>query len=149
MAIVTFITNLFMSLLWYYAVYFFLKSMSVKWNPVCNSPIYFLGIISFLSCRALLKVAYFFLYLWGKIFKETVSRDFLLLVFYKFPPSPRVSHLDRFKFFGKFAEKFASQGAPPVSTTPVANLPAVSTTPAAKFAIGVVDTGDKFCHPFL
>ncbi len=32
----------------------------------------------------------------------------------------------------KFAEIFASQGAPPVSTTPVANLPPVSTTLAAK-----------------
>jgi hypothetical protein len=66
--------------------------------------------------------------------KGTVSRDFLLLVFFmnQFPPSPRVLHLDRFEFFQKFAEIFASQGAPPVSTTPVANLPPVSTTPAAK-----------------
>jgi hypothetical protein len=63
----------------------------------------------------------------------TVSRDFLLLVFFmnQFPPSPRVFHLERFVFFQKFAEIFASQGAPPVSTTPVANLPPVSTTPAA------------------
>ena len=86
----------------------------------------------------------------------------------QFPPSPRVFYLDRFKFFRKFAEIFASQGAPPVSTTPVANLPPVSRTPAAKlppvstpeanlpsvsatpaanfyniFAI-VVDTGGKF-----
>ncbi len=47
----------------------------------------------------------------------TVSRDFLLLVFFmnKFPPSPRVSHWDRFEFFRKFAEIFASQGAPPVA----------------------------------
>ncbi len=79
--------------------------------------------------------------------KGTVSRDFLLLVFFmnQFPPSPRVFHLDRFEFFRKFAEIFASQGAPPVSTTPVANfstifasvvdtaanLPPVSTIPAA------------------
>ncbi len=49
----------------------------------------------------------------------------------QFPPSPRVFHLDRFEFLRKFAEIFASQGAPPVSTTPVANLPPVSTTPAA------------------
>jgi hypothetical protein len=63
-----------------------------------------------------------------------MSRDFLLLVFFmnQFPPSSRVFHLDRFEFFRKFAEKFASQGAPLVSTTPVANLPPVSTTPAAK-----------------
>ena len=92
--------------------------------------------------------------------KGTVSRDFLLLVFFmnQFTPSSRVFHLDRFEFFRKFAEIFASQGAPPVSTTPVENLPPVSTTPAAKlppvsttpvanffpiFAC-VVDTGGKF-----
>ena len=73
----------------------------------------------------------------------------MLLVFFmnQFPPSPRVFHLDRFDFFRKFAEIFASQGAPPVSTTPVANLPPVSTTLlklVAKFAAGVVDTGGKF-----
>jgi hypothetical protein len=72
----------------------------------------------------------------GLIFglKGTVSRDFLLLVFFmnQFPPSPRVFHLDHFDFFRKFAEIFASQGAPPVSATPVANLPPVSTTPVAK-----------------
>jgi len=68
-----------------------------------------------------------------KKLKGTVSRDFLLLVFFmnQFPPSPRVLHLDRFEFFRKFAEIFANQGAPPVSTTPVANLPPVSTTPVA------------------
>ncbi len=51
-----------------------------------------------------------------------------------------------------------SQGAPPVSTTPVANLPPVSTTPATKLPpvltipvanfytifASVVDTGGKF-----
>ncbi len=91
--------------------------------------------------------------------KGTVSRDFLLLVFFmnQFPPSPRVFHLDRFEFFRKFAEIFASQGAPPVSmtpvaklppvlTTPVANLPPVSATPVANFSsifASVVDTGGK------
>ncbi len=47
----------------------------------------------------------------------------LILVFSmnQFPPHPRVFHLDRFEFFRKFAEIFASQRAPPVSTTPVAN----------------------------
>ncbi len=91
--------------------------------------------------------------------KVTMSRDFLLLVFFmnQFPPSPRVSHWDRFKFFRKIAEIIASKGAPPVSATPVANLPPVSTTPAAKlppvsttaaanFATSfasVVDTGGK------
>jgi hypothetical protein len=104
----------------------------------------------------------------------TVSRDFLLLVFFlnQFPPSPRVSHLDRLEFFRKFAEIFASKGAPPVSTTPVANLPLVERrrlkncrryqrhrrqilppvslvllTPVANFATSfasVVDTGGKF-----
>ncbi len=41
-------------------------------------------------------------------FKGTMSRDFLLLVFFmsQFPRSPRVS---RFEFFLKFAEIFASQ----------------------------------------
>ncbi len=92
--------------------------------------------------------------------KGTVSRDFLLLVFFinQFTPHPRVFHLDRFEIFRKFAEIFASQGAPPVSTTPVANLPPVSATLAAnfytifasvfdtggKFATGVNDTGGKF-----
>jgi hypothetical protein len=73
-------------------------------------------------------------------------------------PCPRVLRLDRFDFFRKFAEIFASQGAPPVSTIPVANLPPVSATPAAnsytifasvfdtggKFATGVNNTGGKF-----
>jgi hypothetical protein len=65
----------------------------------------------------------------------------------QFPPRPRVLHLDRFEFFPKFAEIFESQGAPPVSTTPVANLPPVSATPAANFYTifaSVVDTGGKF-----
>ncbi len=70
----------------------------------------------------------------------------------QFPPSPRVSHYDRFEFFQKFAEIFASKATPaailpPVSTTPAANLPPVSTTPAANFATSfpcVVDTGGKF-----
>jgi hypothetical protein len=89
-----------------------------------------------------------------------VSRDFLLLVFFmnQFPPSPRVFLFDRVEFFRKFAEIFASQGAPPVSmtpaaklppvsTTPVANLPPVSATPVANSSTifaSVVDTGGKF-----
>jgi hypothetical protein len=83
------------------------------------------------------------------ILKGSVSRDFLLLVFFmnQFPPHPRVFHLDRFEIFRKLAEIFARQGAPPVSTTPVANLPPVSATPAANFYTifaSVVDTGGKF-----
>ncbi len=75
----------------------------------------------------------------------------MLLVFFmnQFPPSPRVFHLDRFEFFRKLAEIFASQGAPPVSTTPVANLPPVSATPVANFSsifAFVVDTGGKFAN---
>jgi hypothetical protein len=51
--------------------------------------------------------------------KGTVSRYFLLLVFFTnhFPPAPEYPNKDRFKFFQKFAEIFASQDAPPVSTT--------------------------------
>jgi hypothetical protein len=62
----------------------------------------------------------------------------------QFPPHPRVFLLDCFEFFRKFAEIFASQGAPPVSTTPVANFPPLSATPAANFYTifaSVVDTG--------
>jgi hypothetical protein len=65
----------------------------------------------------------------------------------QFPPSPRVFHLDHFENFRKFPEIFASQGTPPVSTTPVANLPPVSATPVANFFpifSSVVDTGGKF-----
>jgi hypothetical protein len=83
------------------------------------------------------------------MFKGTVSRDFLLLVFFmnQFPPSPRVFHLDRFEFFRNFAEIFASQGAPPVSTTPVANFSSIFASvldTGGKFATGVNDTGGKF-----
>ncbi len=55
--------------------------------------------------------------------KGTVSRDFRLLFSFmnQFPPSSRVYHDGRFKFFRKFAELFAAQGLPPVSLTPVAN----------------------------
>jgi hypothetical protein len=72
-------------------------------------------------------------------FKGTVSRDFLLLVFFmnQFLLSPTVFHSDRFKFFRKFAEIFASQGAPLVSTTLVEKK--ISTSIAC-----VVDTGGKF-----
>jgi hypothetical protein len=47
-------------------------------------------------------------------------------------------------------EIFASQGAPLVSTTPVANLPPVSTTPVANFDTVsiVVDNDDKFATGF-
>jgi hypothetical protein len=89
-------------------------------------------------------------------FKGTVSRDFLLLVFFmnQFPPAPEYSIKTISNFFKKFAEMFASRGAPLVSLIPVAichrrllHRCQLSTTQAelvAKFAAGVVDTGGKF-----
>jgi hypothetical protein len=65
----------------------------------------------------------------------------------QFPPRPRVLHLVRFEFFRKFAEIFANQGAPPVSTTPVANFYTIFASvvdTGGKFATGVNDTGGKF-----
>jgi hypothetical protein len=90
----------------------------------------FFGTNSIKSWNAASKIK--FLISGANSIKGTVSRDFLLLVFFmnQFPPNPRVSHKDRFKFLRKFAEIFASQGLPPVSKTPVANLPPMSTTPA-------------------
>ncbi len=55
------------------------------------------------------------------------------------PKPPKITS-GSFRIFSG-VEIFASEGAPPVSTTPVANLP-----PAANFATGiagVVDTGGK------
>ncbi len=87
----------------------------------------------------------------NRSFKGTVSRDFLLLVFFmnQFSHSPRVFHLDRFEFFRKFADIFASQGAPSVSTTltPVANFSTIFASvvdTGGTFATGVNDTGGKF-----
>jgi hypothetical protein len=92
----------------------------------------------------------------------------------QFPPSPRVFHLDHFKFFQKFTEIFAIQGAnlstsfasvvindtgseyassfndaggklPPVSPTPATNLPLVSFTPPRRQNNGRnYQTADKF-----
>ncbi len=78
----------------------------------------------------------------AELFKGTVSRDFLLLDFFmnQFPPSPRVSHYDRFEFFQKFAEIFASQGAPPAN---VATSFASVVDTGGKFATGVNDTSGK------
>ncbi len=58
------------------------------------------------------------------------------------PPSPLKITLGSFMFFRKFAEIFASQGAPPISMTPVENLPPVSTTPAAIFATDTTVVND-------
>ncbi len=62
-------------------------------------------------------------------FKGTVPRNFRLQVFFmnQRPPSPWVSQKGRFKFFLKFAEIFATQGAPPVSLTSVANRKSLQT----------------------
>ncbi len=59
----------------------------------------------------------------GQQVRGTMSRDFFLQVFFMNhpPPSPWKKHEGHFEFFRKFSEIFASQGAPPVSTTPVAN----------------------------
>ena len=65
----------------------------------------------------------------------------------QFPPSLRVFHLDRFEFFRKFAKIFASQVAPPVSATPVANFFPIFASivdTGGKFTTGVNDTGGKF-----
>jgi hypothetical protein len=65
----------------------------------------------------------------------------------QFPPSPRLSHYDRFEFFQKFAEIFTNKGALTFSTTPVANfatsLASVVGT-GGKFATSVNDTDGKF-----
>ena len=55
--------------------------------------------------------------------KGTVSRDFLLLVFFleSVSPKPLIKPLGLFRIFSKFAEIFAAQDFPPVSLTPVAN----------------------------
>jgi len=54
--------------------------------------------------------------------------------------------------FRKFADIFASQGAPPVPTTPAVNF-AIGTAgvvdTGGKFATGVNDTGGKFATEFL
>jgi hypothetical protein len=54
------------------------------------------------------------------IFHESVS------------PPPQSIQLRPFQIFSKFWEILVSQGAPPLSTTPVANFPPVSMTTTAK-----------------
>ncbi len=56
----------------------------------------------------------------------------------QFPPSPRVSRKDHFKFCRKFEKILASQGAQLVSTTPAGYF-------ATSFA-SVVDTGGKVAN---
>jgi hypothetical protein len=60
---------------------------------------------------------------------------------------PQSIPLRPFWIFWKFAEIFASQGAPPVSTTPAANFSSIFTSVVdtdGKFAPGVNDTGGKY-----
>jgi hypothetical protein len=78
-----------------------------------------------------------------------VSRTFFASGFFHGLSSPKPLKITSgpFKFFRKFTEIFASQGAPLVSTTPVANF-ATSTAGVVdtrgKFATGVNDTFSKF-----
>ena len=62
-------------------------------------------------------------------------------------PQPQSIPFRPFRIFRKFAEIFASQGAPPVWTTPVANFAnsfASVVDTGGKFATCVNDTGGKF-----
>ncbi len=99
------------------------------------------------------------IYLSTPLFSGTVSRDFLLQVFFHESPSPKplIITLGSFRIFSKIhgdiRKSRCTTGVndtggklPPVSTTPAANLPPVSRTPAANFATSspcVVDTGGK------
>ncbi len=60
------------------------------------------------------------------VFKGTVSRDFLLLVFFmnQFPPSPRVLQQDRFEFFAKICRDIWK----------------------SRCTTSITDTGGKFFH---
>jgi hypothetical protein len=77
------------------------------------------------------------------IFKGTVTLDILPQIFFTSPKPLKIIFRVISKVLAKFAEIFSNQGATPLSTMPVANLPTVSTTPAAKFATGVIYTGGK------
>jgi hypothetical protein len=56
------------------------------------------------------------------LFKGTVSRDLLLHVFFhESSPEPLKITLGSFQIFSKTRGDISNQGAPPVSTTPVAN----------------------------
>ncbi len=86
-------------------------------------------------------------------FKGTVSRDFLLLVFFmnQFPPSPRVFHLDR----GDICESRCTTGindtggkfATGVNDTG-GKIAAGINNSGGKFATGISDTGGKFFYQF-
>ncbi len=65
----------------------------------------------------------------------------------QFPPSPRVFHLDRFKFFSKIRADIRESRCTTVSAIPVANFSTIFASvvdTGGKFATGVNDTGGKF-----
>ncbi len=63
-----------------------------------------------------------------------MSRDFFFRFFLETSsPKPLKITLGSFKSFGKFADIFTSQGAAPVSVTPVENFSPVSATGVANF----------------
>jgi hypothetical protein len=83
----------------------------------------------------------------GFPYRDSVTRFFASGFFHEsVSPQPQSIPLGTFRIFRKFAEIFASKGAPPVSMTPAANfatsLASVVDT-GGKFAIGVNDTGGK------
>jgi hypothetical protein len=88
-----------------------------------------------------------------KDLKGTVSQDFRFGFFHQSSsPKPLKITLESFRTFSKncgdVTRDVASQGAPPVSTTPVANLPPVSTTMAVNLApTPVANNGYKIYHP--
>jgi hypothetical protein len=71
-------------------------------------------------------------------------KEFDVFFMNQFSQKPLSIPLGSFRIFYKFREIFADQGAPPVSTTPVLNLPLVpmvSLIQSGKFATVVSDTG--------
>jgi hypothetical protein len=57
--------------------------------------------------------------------------------------------LGHFQLFRKFVEILASQGAPPILTTPVESFPPVSTTPVAKLlpvSMTPAENGINWCQ---
>ncbi len=114
------------------------------WNTFLSSLIRCLR----LACLACLSLANFFFITWyapylhlkGQCHESFCFRFFPWITF---PQAPE-NNIRAFQFFRKFAEIFASQGAPPVSTTPVANLPPVSMTSVAKLPPVSNATGGKF-----
>ncbi len=118
-----------------YSFLYLLPKLLLLWPPHPSCPIPFLA----LPCPMILHLCLLPSYCHLHCFKGTVSRDFLVVVF----------------FMNQFPQRHRWQILPPVSLVlliPVANSPPVSTIPAAntgvndtggKFAAGVNDTGGK------